>query len=117
MKFTNFPTTKYKAIKTKVDGIVFASRSESQMYLILKDKEKRGEISGLLLQPRFTLLDKFEVNGRKFRKLEYIGDFIFFDNKLNRQRVLDCKGMKTPEFKLKEKLFAAKFGMVIEFKV
>ena len=68
---------KYRNKKVQVDMYVFDSIRESQRYKELKLLEKTGEISNLELQPRFLLQDSFKKNGRTFRKIEYIADFMY----------------------------------------
>ena len=45
--------TKYKAIRTKIDGITFASKKEAHRYTDLKTLEKHNKIRDLKLQPCF----------------------------------------------------------------
>ena len=68
---------KYRNKKVQVDMYVFDSIRESQRYKELKLLEKTGKISNLELQPRFLLQDSFKKNGRTFRKIEYIADFMY----------------------------------------
>ena len=53
--------TKYRAIKTVVDGITFDSKKEAKRYSELKMMEKAGIIATLRLQPEFKCM----VNGKK----------------------------------------------------
>lgn len=112
---------KYGNKKTTLDGIVFDSKKESVMYANLKLLQKAGEISHLELQPRFVILEAHtRADGEKIRALSYVADFKFYDHKHKRWRVLDAKGMKTPLFKLKEKLFnflMRNKGIVIEYDI
>ena len=97
---------KYNARKTVVDGIKFDSKMESQMYQQLKVLEKAGVIKNLKLQPEITLQPAFEdYTGKKTRAIKYRADFSFYDNDLDRFRVVDCKGYKTAVYKLKKKMF------------
>lgn len=60
------------------------------------------------LQERFELMPKFELDGKKYRKIEYIPDFTFYKNgKL--VKVVDVKGMQTKDFKIKAKLFCHQY--------
>ena len=45
--------TKYKAIRTQVDGIMFDSKKESERYKYLKQRLDDGIIQDLKLQPKF----------------------------------------------------------------
>ena len=53
--------TKYKAIRTEVDGITFASKKEAMRYKELKFLREQKRISDLVLQPKFPI----EVCGKK----------------------------------------------------
>lgn len=96
--------SKYHAKKTVVDGIEFDSAKEAKRYTKLRAMEENNEIHGLLLQVSFELLPSFDCDGVKYRGMRYIADFVYHrDGKLV---VEDCKGVKTPEYKLKKKLMA-----------
>ena len=98
--------SKYGAIKTTVDGITFDSKKEARRYLELKHQEATREIFKLELQPKFDLA----VNGVKVGV--YRGDFRYLDYDGN-TIVEDCKGMKTPVYRLKAKLLKAIYGITI----
>ena len=94
-KFGNKPTI--------VDGIKFSSHLEATRYQQLMLLEKAGEISCLQLQPEFQIA-KGWINpktGEKIKSRFYVGDFEYFDPKIQRFVVEDTKGMETPEFRLK----------------
>lgn len=93
-------TSKYRNVRVVHDGIQFDSIAESKRYAFLKLMQKAGEISDLEVQPGF----KLEVNGKLI--CEYRGDFAYRD-KQGRFVVEDVKGMQTPVFRLKAKLFEA----------
>ena len=96
-------TKKGKASRT-VNGHLFMSKKESVRYKELLELEKKGEISELELQPRFTLQIAFVDNeGNKHRKIEYVADFAYIQkgNKI----VEDVKGFVTDVYKIKKKLF------------
>jgi hypothetical protein len=106
--------SKYGAKKTVVDGVIFDSKVESKRYEFLKGQLRLGEISNLELQPRYQILDAFRRNGKAFRKAEYIPDFRY----ANLDGVLiieDVKGLKTPVYELKIKMFLAILSDKIEF--
>lgn len=97
---------KYHARKTYVDGIGFDSAKEAQMYQDLKLMAKAREIKNLRLQPYFCLLEGFTNGaGKKCRPIGYSADFSFYDNRLKRFRVLDCKGYRTKTYMMKKKMF------------
>jgi len=97
--------SKYGAIKTVVDGITFASRKEAKRYTELKLLELAGEISRLELQPRYDIT----INGVKV--CTYVADFRYFGKA--KQIVEDCKGFKTPLYRLKSKLVRALYNVEI----
>lgn len=100
---------KYKAVKTTVDGIKFDSKKEARRYQELKLLEKAGVIKDLGLQPNFLLQDKFKKNGKTYRKIEYIADFIYWDCEKNCTVIEDVKGLKTQVYSIKKKLFEFKY--------
>lgn len=102
---------KYKAKKVVVDGIKFDSKLESNIYIKLKEIKSKLLDFEYNLQPRFLLMDKFKLNNKTFRSVEYIADFEIISN--GNSYIIDVKGMETPVFKIKAKLFAKKFGKEI----
>lgn len=96
---------KYHNKKITIDGITFDSKKEGKRYLELKLLLKAKEIKDLELQPRFELQPSFKKNNKTYRKIEYIADFKYFDNKLNKIVVEDTKGFKTGVYLLKKKMF------------
>lgn len=49
---------KYGNKKVTFDGITFDSKREMQRYVVLKEAERKGEITDLELQPKFELVPK-----------------------------------------------------------
>lgn len=84
---------------------LFDSKKEHERFHQLDLWLKAKEISNLELQPRFELQPSFEKNGKKYRKIEYIADFKYYDNKLKKIVVEDTKGFKTKDYLLKKKIF------------
>lgn len=103
--------SKYHARKTTVDGITFDSRRESDRYLVLKGMEEDGSIEDLRRQVRYELVPAFDVDGRHYRPVYYVADFVY--RKDGREVVEDVKGMRTDVYRLKSKLFARRYGMNI----
>ena len=77
---------KYRNKKVIVEDYVFDSIAESKRYKELKLLLKAGEIQDLQLQPRFLLQDSFKKNGKTFRKIEYIADFMYCQGRQNDSR-------------------------------
>jgi hypothetical protein len=99
---------KYRNTPTEVDGIRFASKREAVRYSQLKLLEQAGEIKELSLQPRFPL----HVNNKLV--CTYVADFFYVDARTDEAVIEDAKGVQTPEFKLKSKLFRAVLGQEIQ---
>lgn len=97
--------SKYNAAKVHVDGHRFDSKREAERYEELKKLEQEGKISQLVLQPRFELVPAFRCQGEAVRKMEYVADFKYLDFERGGLVVEDVKGFRTPEYKLKCKLF------------
>ena len=102
-------SSKYRARKTEIDGIVFDSAKEARRYLDLKLLERCGEIKGLELQVRYELLPK---NGCE-RAVHYVADFRYEEN--GKLVVEDVKGVRTREYILKRKMFKYRYPE-IEFR-
>lgn len=96
--------SKFHAKKTVVDGIEFDSAKEAKRYTKLRAMEEEGKIQGLRLQVPYELLPSFECDGVKYRGMKYVADFVYYRD--GKQIVEDCKGFKTPEYKMKKKLMA-----------
>lgn len=99
--------SKYFNKKTQVGMYVFDSIAESKRYKELALLEQVGQIKGLKLQPKFLLQEGFKKNGKTYRKIEYIADFMYIEN--GKVIIEDVKGMETDVFKLKRKLFEYKY--------
>lgn len=96
-----------KAART-ADGIVFDSKVEMRHYATLKIAERAGFITGLELQPRFALQEKFtDAQGRRHRAIYYQADFSFVRD--TKRIVVDVKGFPTQAWKLKEKMFLLRY--------
>lgn len=100
--------SKYKAVKTTVDGIRFDSKAEANHYLYLKALLQKGEIAQLKLQPTFILQEAFVKDDIKHQAIKYKADFevTYPDGTIE---IIDVKGMETKEFKLKHKLFEKRY--------
>ena len=114
--------------KTEIDGIIFDSQTESEYYEYLKQLKKDKKIKDFTMQDPFVLQEKFllvdgkriEESDKDFKKLQranpgctiaaikYISDFMVYHNDGTIQ-VVDVKGKKTVDFKLKEKMFNYKY--------
>src|SRR5690242_10031144 len=84
--------SKYRAVKTKINDITFASKKEAKRYSELMFLMRAGRILQLKLQPEFELLVP----------MKYRADFSYYDLSGNLV-VEDVKGFKTREYKRKKK--------------
>lgn len=89
-----------------MDGIVFDSKLEMNVYRALRHYNIEFE-----QQKVFVIEENFEFEGKKHRAIKYLCDFAIIPDSL--QLVIDAKGLRTPVFKLKEKLFLKRFGYPI----
>ncbi|GHT86788.1 hypothetical protein AGMMS49543_20840 [Betaproteobacteria bacterium] len=107
--------SKYRAVKTVVNGITFSSKKEAKRYNILLAQQQAGEISSLQLQPIFELQEGFKMGKRKISAIKYIADFSYQRADTGAVVVEDVKGMKTRVYSLKKKMFLKKYGEMYEF--
>lgn len=91
----------------QIDGYVFDSALEAKRYRQLVLLERAKAIKNLQLQVPFLLQEGFRKNGKTYRKIEYIADFVYEEN--GKTVVEDTKGVKTEVFKIKQKLFEYKY--------
>ena len=84
-----------------LDGIVFASKHEMMDWAELRLLEKAGVITDLKLQPRFKLP----------ADLVYVADFQY--HREGKTIVQDSKGVRTPVYKMKLKLFKATYPELV----
>ena len=108
---------KYNNIKCEYNGLKFDSQKERDFYLILLDRQRKGEIRELKRQVKFEIQPKFyTLDGKLVREVTYVADFQYTDVKTGLRHIIDVKGGKatqTPVYKLKKKLLAYK-GIYIE---
>lgn len=100
--------SKFKNIRTVIDGVSFPSKAEGNYYSLLKLREKAGEVANVEMQKPYA----FTYEGKLI--CTYRADFVFDDLHENRHRVVDVKGFQTPEFKLKKKMMWAWYGIEVE---
>lgn len=104
--------SKYKNKKVVVDNILFDSKKEANYYIYLKMLEDAGKIVDLELQRKFVLQPTFKLNGKAYRAITYVADFVYKDD--NGIHVVDTKGYRTEVYKIKKKIFMKKYGIEIE---
>lgn len=104
---------KYKNKKVECDDRTFDSKKERDYYLTLKSLERLGIIKDIELQVKFELQPSFMYHGETIRTINYIADFVYTDAKTGNKIVVDVKGYRTKEYKIKKKLFLYKYKEVI----
>ena len=95
--------SKYKNRKVEFNGIKFDSIKERDRYIYLLSRLKKGEITDLELQVPFELQPHFEHNGKMIRSINYIADFVYYDQEGN-IHIEDTKGFRTDVYDLKKKM-------------
>ncbi len=100
------PRSKYGAVKTTVDGIVFHSKLEARQWSELRLQERGGLISNLERQVSYCL----KLNGILIAN--YVADFRYQRDGVT--VVADSKGVRTPVYRLKKKLMQALYGIEIQ---
>lgn len=99
--------SKYKAVKTIVDGFTFASKREAHYYRIYSALENAGVIKNLKMQTSLP----FMLEEKKI--FTYKPDFEYDDSD-GKHHYIDVKGIETPVFRLKKKLIEAQYKIEIE---
>ena len=100
--------SKYRNVRTVVDGITFDSRAEANRYCELKALMQAGTVKLFVRQPRFLLQEGYEKDGEWFGRLEYVADFLICYSD-GRAEIEDVKGRRTREYINKRKLFERKY--------
>lgn len=98
------PYFKYKSKKVTIDGITFDSKKEGEYYLQLIQLKKEGKILDFERQVDFELIPRQTYQG-KFAEhpLRYKADFVIHYPD-GTTEVVDVKGYKTKEYRIKKKL-------------
>ena len=99
-------TSKYRAKPVFVEGRRYASQREYKRFWELEQLEKAGKISDLRFQVAFSI-DIFGVH-----VCTYKADYVYVQD--GHEVVVDAKGVRTKEYKLKKKLMWAVHGIVIQ---
>lgn len=101
-----FSKSKFKNIKTKIDGLTFDSKLESKRYEELKILKLSGMVKDYQMQVKFPIV----YNG--FLICTYKADFVVSWSN-GEKTIEDCKGVKTPVYNLKKKLLKIILGIEI----
>ena len=100
--------SKYGNEKVRWNGILFDSKHELERWIVLKDMEKRGEITWLRRQVRYKVIPEMEYNGKKLKPNYYVVDFEY--DKDGETILEDAKGVETEVYRLKKKLVYQIYG-------
>lgn len=95
--------TKYRAVKTVVDGIKFDSKKEAAYYVKLKIDMASGAVKYFLRQVPFHL-----PGGKR-----YVCDFMVVDSE-GQIEFTDIKGKITPVYALKKSIVEATYPIKIK---
>jgi hypothetical protein len=95
--------SKYGNTRCILDGLTFDSLAECGYYVLLRDRQRRGDIAMLQHHWRYPVA----------KGVVYEADFAYWD-RAGTSHVVDVKGVATPVFRLKAKLFRACYGYPIE---
>ena len=97
--------SKYRNVRTAVDGIVFASKREARRYMDLKNMERANVIERLELQPRYKMV----IGGMTV--CTFVPDFQYRHRETGELVIEDAKGVQTAVYKMKKKLLKAIYGL------
>ena len=86
--------SKYGASKVEIDGHKFDSQAEAEYYGILKGMQSGGLLRIIELQPKVYMTDA---------RILYKPDFLIEID--GEKKYVDVKGMKTPVFQIKARLW------------
>ena len=98
-KYRNTPTNGY------------ASKREAKRAADLKLLEKAGQISDLQEQVDFVLAPAVTLDGRQKPKIKYRADFVYIQD--GKKVIEDCKGYRTPVYRLKRHLMLSVLGLEV----
>ena len=110
---------KYGATKVKEDGYTFDSMAEWRQYLKLRQMQQNGEISDLRVHPSFTIRERMQltlVDGKRelLAAIHHRPDFGFTES--GKKVVLEVKGVRTLDWKMRYNLFRREFPS-IEYRI
>jgi len=105
------PKSKYRNIKTKVEGVTFDSKGELKRWVQLCLMQENGLISDLKRQVRYELCPPIKLAGEKRASaVKYVVDFQYVTDK-GELRLEDLKGFDTPVSRLKRRLVKHLHGL------
>ena len=104
----NVNNSKKSKEKRTLNGHEFSSDVEYKFYVYLLSKQEKGIVKNIIIQPRYLLQEKYVKYGKNVLPIYYISDFeVEYEN--GDIITYDVKGMSTPDFILKKKIFDYKY--------
>jgi hypothetical protein len=105
--------SKYKNKPVTVAGDSYRSKREASRHLDLLLMQKSGEITGLTREVTFVLAPGVKImDERALPPIRYVADFVYCTSD-GSTIVEDCKGFRTPVYKLKRHLMATIHGIEV----
>ncbi len=105
--------SKYKAVRTTVDGVTFDSKREARRYQELKLLERAGKIRLLDRQVTYELAPSVKIAGEKRARpaLRYKADFAYEDAVNGGLVIEDAKGYSDTAFRIRQHLMKSVHGI------
>lgn len=111
-------SSKYHNVKVTVDGEQFDSKREASYWLLLKARQRAGEIRDLRRQVPVGLFCQASRPTTPaswgIQVSSYIADFEYFTDNPQTRHLVDAKGHRTALYKLKAKWVTLQLGITIE---
>lgn len=110
---------KFRAKKTKIEGITFDSKKEAERYFNLCMLQKAGVIKDLKRQVEFELIPAHKKkNGKTERNCIYKADFTYTKTETGESVTEDVKGCRKgaayQNFVIKRKLMLDRYGIEVK---
>jgi hypothetical protein len=102
--------SKYKNVKTTVNGVEYDSKKEARRARDLDFLQRAGKIAQLERQKPFVLLETLRYGGGTHKVKKYVADFVYVEN--GKTIVEDVKSEKTrklPKYRTSIHLFLTKY--------
>ena len=94
---------KFGACQSTVLNTTFDSRAEAERYLLLVSRLQAGEISNLVIQPKYELQPAFRRNGKAERAITYTADFEYSET--GQVITEEVKGFETEAWRIRRRMF------------
>jgi len=104
---------KHNARKVHYAGYCFDSGAEYRRYRELLLLQAAGEISEIVVHPKYILIEPFTYKGKRHKAETYEPDFVYSEG--GRTIAEDVKGQSLALYRIKSKLFMLKYP-TIEFR-